>query len=174
LLPQSRGGSISTLPLAWGSPPPGSGELEKAAAALRQLAGELAQLERDHGRRITLCLEPEPGCVIQFSADLVRFFEDYLLRGAEEAAIRRHLCVCHDICHAAVMFEDQAEVLRRYRAAGIVVGKMQVSSAVALPLDRTAPPDRAAALRQLGAFAEDRYLHQTMVRTAADAPPVFH
>src|SRR5262249_50208453 len=121
-----------------------------------------------------LCLEPEPGCVIQYSADVVRFFEEHLLRGAEEAAVRRHLCVCHDICHAVVMFEDQAEVLGRYRAAGIAGGKVQVSSAVALPLDRTAPPDRAAALWQLGGFAEDRYLHQTMVRTAADAPPVFH
>jgi hypothetical protein len=174
LLPPGRAGSISTLPLAWGSPPPAADELAKAAAALRQVAGELARLEKEKGRLITLCLEPEPGCVIQYSADLVRFFEEYLLRGTDEAVVRRHLCVCHDVCHAAVMFEDQAEVLRRYRAAGIVVGKAQVSSAVALPLDRIAPQDRATALRQLGEFAEDRYLHQTMVRTAPEAAPIFY
>jgi hypothetical protein len=112
--------------------------------------------------------------LLQRSTDIVRFFEDHLLRGPDEAAVRRHLAVCHDVCHAAVMFEEQAEVLQRYRAAGIGVGKVQVSSAVALDLTRLPPGERAAALHQLESFDEDRYLHQTMVRSRAGDEPVFH
>jgi sugar phosphate isomerase/epimerase len=174
LLPPGLDGSISTLPLAWGKPAAGAAELSAAAAVLRRLVGQLASLEKETGRRICLCLEPEPGCLLQRSTDVVRFFEDHLLRGADEAAVRRHLTVCHDICHAAVMFEEQAEVLQRYRAAGIGVGKVQVSSAVALDLTRLAPGNHAAALRQLEGFAEDRYLHQTMVRSRTGTEPVFH
>src|SRR5581483_5990677 len=92
------------------------------------------------------------------------FFQEYLLGGKDEAPVRRYLRVCHDVCHAAVMFEPQAEVLGAYHAAGIEVGKVQVSAAVRLPLDALAPEERRAAVAQLAAFAEDRYLHQTVVR----------
>lgn len=174
LLPAGRAGSLSTLPVAWGQPYPSSGELAAAGVALRQVAGRLARLERETGRLISLCLEPEPGCVLQRGPDVVRFFEDHLLGGADEAAVRRHLRVCHDICHQVVMFEGQAEVLGRYRAAGIGVGKVQVSSAVVLALDRTPPKDRAAALDQLAGFNEERYLHQTVSRAAAGSRPIFY
>jgi hypothetical protein len=173
LLPAGMEGSISTLPLVWGRPAPVSEQLEQAAAALRVLADELAALEKERGRRIAICLEPEPGCVLERSRDVVRFFEKYLLRGGNEAAIRRHICVCHDICHAVVMFEEQADVLRCYRAAGIGIGKIQVSSGVMLAGAALTASERAAALRQLGGFAEDRYLHQTVV-SRASAAPVFY
>jgi len=174
LLPAGLEGSISTLPVAWGDPAPSPAQMHRAAEALRTLARELARLDQERGRLIYLCLEPEPGCVIQRSTDLVRFFEDYLLPGQDEGPLRRHLRVCHDICHAAVMFEEQAEVLQRYRTAGIGVGKIQVSSAVSLPLDQLAPQERQPALRQLAGFNENRYLHQTMVRASADVEPVFY
>jgi hypothetical protein len=170
LLPPGMEGTISTLPLAWGSPAPAAGELERMATALRQLAEELAQRERATGRLISLCLEPEPGCVLQRSEDVLRFFHEHLLPGHDETPLRRHLRICHDICHQVVMFEDQAEVLARYRAAGIKVGKVQVSSAVCL----AEGADAAQALAQLAAFAEDRYLHQTVTRAAPEAPPVFY
>lgn len=164
LLPPGMPGSISTLPLAWGEPQPTTEQLDRAAAHLRRIAEELSQLERDTGRFLCLCLEPEPGCVLQYSADMVRFFQEHLLHGGNEATVRRYLCVCHDVCHAAVMFEDQADVLRRYHAAGIAVGKVQISSAVRALFDELPMEDRAAALAQLAAFNEPRYLHQTMVR----------
>jgi hypothetical protein len=174
LLPPGVEGSISTLPLAWGRPGPEPAELRAAAAALRRVAADLDRLEGERGRLVSLCLEPEPGCALQRSADVVRFFEDHLLPGQDEAPLRRHLRVCHDVCHQVVMFEEQAEVLERYRAAGIGVGKVQVSAAVVLPLERTPPGERAAALAQLAEFNEERYLHQTVTRAAPDAPPVFH
>lgn len=173
LLPPGMPGSISTLPIAWGQPVLWPAQLRAAAAHLAGLAEELAGLERQSGRRITLCLEPEPGCFFQRSMDVVRFFEEYLLPGHDEAVIRRYLCVCHDVCHAAVMFEEQAEVLGRYRAAGIGVGKVQVSAAVCLPLRGKPLEERRAALEQLAGFNEDRYLHQTMVRLRPGSEPLF-
>lgn len=167
-------GSISTLPIAWGEPRPGKDLLNRAAEHLAQCADELARLEQKSGRFICLCLEPEPGCVLQRSEDIVDFFERHLLPGRDEKVLRRYLQVCHDVCHAAVMFEEQAEVLHRFHQAGIGVGKVQVSSAVALPLDRLPPEERGVALSQLAEFNEDRYLHQTNVRSRGDAAPVFY
>ena len=135
LLPPGMEGSISTLPLQWGHPEPTADELARSAANLAAVAEYLQRLEHQTGRLIYVCLEPEPGCVLQRSSDVVRFFEQFLLPGRNENTIRRHLRVCHDVCHAAVMFEDQAEAVGRYRAAGIGIGKVQVSSAVALCLD---------------------------------------
>ncbi|MBI1373424.1 MAG: TIM barrel protein [Phycisphaera sp.] len=168
ILPEGVEGSISTLPLSWGWPEPTPHQLEHAATHLRVLATQMARLEADTGRLLHVCIEPEPGCAIQTSDDIVRFFEDYLLKDGDEATTRRHVRVCHDVCHAAVMFEPQADVLRKFAAAGIGVGKVQVSSAVIVRFDAMAPDDRPAALDQLRGFAEDRYLHQTCVRKPGD------
>jgi len=174
LLPPGRPGTISTLPIAWGQPRPSSDVLRAAAQQLQQIATDLARLEADRGRRITLCLEPEPGCVLGESADVIPYFQDYLLRGGNEDHVRSSLQICHDVCHAAVMFEDQAEVISGYRAAGLQVGKVQVSAAVAVPFGQLEPALRPAALAQLAAFSEDRYLHQTLVKASADSAPVFY
>lgn len=173
LLPQGMEGSISTLPVQWGHPEPMADELARGAANLAAIAGCLEHLEQTTGRLIYVCLEPEPGCVLQRSSDVVQFFEQFLLAGRNEHSVRRHIRVCHDVCHAAVMFEDQAEAVGRYRAAGIGIGKVQVSSAVALSLDGLAAEDRPRAIAQLCEFDEPRYLHQTCVRAAEDATAEF-
>ncbi len=173
LLPSGMDGSISTLPLQWGNPRPPVEVLSHAADSLRVIVNRLWQLEQDQGRLIYLCLEPEPGCVLQRTRDVVEFFEQYLFRRGDEDRIRRYLRVCHDTCHAAVMFEDQSEAISRYANAGIRVGKVQVSSAVAVPMDKLQPDERAEAIGQLRQFAEDRYLHQTMVQPSPTDRPIF-
>ena len=173
LLAPGLEGSISTLPLAWGSPPPAGEQWSAFVDHLRQIAQRLEQLEQERGRLIYICLEPEPGCVLQRSDDMVRFFEEHLLGDGHEHRVRRYLRVCHDICHSSVMFEDQEQVLERYRAAGIQVGKVQVSSAIVLRLDEIAGQERAAAVDQLRSFTDQRYLHQTMVRRSEDEQPEF-
>jgi hypothetical protein len=129
------------------------------------------ELEERTGRLIYLCLEPEPGCVFSFADDAVHFFQWQLLDRDDDEIVRRHLRICHDVCHAAVMFEDQAEVLLKYRDAGIKVGKVQVSAALRMDLDQFEHPAgeaRSAAIGQLAGFAEDRYLHQTVVRAGGE------
>lgn len=148
--------SISTLPIGW----PGQDDvnvLHSAGANLRKLAKELAGIESDTGVRVVVAIEPEPGCMLDRCEDVVDFFSQQLT----EASHRKYLGVCHDICHSAVMFEDQAFALNQYAKAGIVVGKIQVSSAIDVPLGTMDAKEREQATTQLRGFAEDRYLHQT-------------
>jgi len=175
LLPPKMEGSISTLPIAWGTPCPGRDELEQAATQLRQAAQWMHQLEAESGRLVYLCLEPEPGCVFSFADDAVHFFQWQLFGGEDEEIVRRHIRLCHDICHAAVMFENQEEVLKKYAAAGILVGKIQVSAALRMELDLFEPPaakERAAAIGEISQFNEERYLHQTVVQR--DGEDIFY
>lgn len=169
LLPAGMEASISTVPIAWGSPTLSRQQLQLAVNFLRSIAADLHDHEKRTRRLMYLCLEPEPGCYLQVSDDVVRFFEDFLLPGGDEGQLRRHIRICHDVCHQAVMFEDQEEVLARYRAAGIRIGKIQVSAAVCVPLDENRD-HRADAVKQLATFVEDRYLHQTVCKTGTSAP----
>ncbi len=174
LLPVGKEGSISTLPIAWGNPQPDSDQLQLAAANLVHVAEQLARLEDASGRLIYLCLEPEPGCVLQSSDEVVQFFEQHLMPKNRPEDVSRYLRVCHDICHSAVMFEEQDETLTKYSAAGLRVGKVQVSSSVRVPFDQLDGEQRVSALDQLAAFAEDRYLHQTCVRAPDNGAARFY
>ncbi len=142
LLPERAEGSLSTVPVGW----PGTVDLELARLHLARAARALRELHDRTGHLIHLDLEPEPGCVLSTSSDLVAFWQDL---------DRDYLRVCHDVCHAAVMAEGQQEALERYRRAGIRVGKVQISSALLVPDSRLARP----ALERL---AQDRYLHQCL------------
>ncbi len=175
LLPAGLEGSISTLPIGWGQPQASDQDVAAMVEHLCHVAEVLAQLEAETGRCIYVCLEPEPGCVLTYGQDIVRLFEEQLLpHCANESHLRRHLRVCHDVCHSAVMFEPQADVLQTYAAAGIRVGKVQVSSAICLPFAEIPADERAQAVQQLQQFAEDRYLHQTTVRRNGSADHMFY
>jgi len=164
--PNTNEGSISTLPIGWGDiTSSDAAATDRAVEQLLQVVDRLAQVEQETGKLIHLDLEPEPGCLLQTSGDVVTLFQNHLDTRGDVQRNRRYLRVCHDICHAAVMFEDQAQALERYQAAGIRIGKVQISSAVAVPFDRMSSQDRLAALEQLRQLAEDRYLHQTVIQT---------
>lgn len=164
LLPAGLEGSISTLPIAWPTPLADPEHMQRAASQLLTVAEYLEKLEQRTGRLIYVCLEPEPGCLLDTTSDVVAFFQRYLLAPSSAERTRRYLRVCHDVCHAAVMFEDQSEVFQQYQAAGILVGKVQVSSAIVMRLDELPAEERLATLAELARFSEDRYLHQTCIR----------
>lgn len=166
--------SISTLPVGWPTDVPTDDDRRRAADALLHVATELEEIEHTTGSYLHLDLEPEPGCVLGTSVDLARFFADHLLGRGVDARVRRYLRVCHDICHAAVMFEDQAAMLATYDALGITIGKVQVSSAVRAPFDGATPPARAAMLDDLRAFAEPTYLHQTTILADGASTATLH
>lgn len=164
LVPEGEEVSVSTLPLGWGKGEASECDIDAAARSLRAIAGRLRRVEDETGRLIHIDLEPEPGCVLDTAADVVAFFEGRLLPGGDEQIVRRHIRVCHDVCHAAVMFEPQPVVIRAYADAGIRIGKVQVSSAIRAEFDAASAGNVRETLAGLAAFADDRYLHQTVVR----------
>ena len=168
LRPRGADASISTLPIGWPSNADPTADLALAAGRLLDVVEALRALRDRTDVRIHVDLEPEPGCLLQRSQDVARFAERFLwpaasLRGLAREAVAEHLGVCHDVCHAAVMGEEQAACVAAYRIAGLPVGKVQVSSALAVDLDGP-PGEVRARLAALRAFAEGRYLHQTMIR----------
>lgn len=164
--------TISTLPLGWPSIEKsklfcdGGDFLRQCAVNLKSLVEFLSELRREQGKHVMVCLEPEPGCVLDNCDDIVRFFSEYLLAGEDSAScdtVLDHLGICHDICHSAVMFEDQETAVAAYSDAGIRIGKVQVSAAVKADFRNGESAKRQR--EQLASFAEARYLHQTAVRS---------
>ena len=167
LLPLDAVSTISTLPLGWPSDGPPSREFfERCADNLAKCAAGLHQRLEHTGRRHLICIEPEPGCVLDCFGDVVEFFERYLF-SRPDLAIQKHIGICHDVCHSAVMFESQEESIEAYSSAGITVGKVQVSSAVEVNFDQIGPSETEDARKQLSTFVEPKYLHQTTVQDSA-------
>lgn len=165
LLNAGESGTISTLPLGWPAAHVSDDHRTQAAANLLDVAARLRELASETGRQIGLALEPEPGCLLQTSHDVVEFFDHFLRPAGERLGdtTLAHLGVCHDVCHAVVMREAQDEAIHRYVSAGIRVMKVQISSCVQVAFDQLERSQRRVALAELSAFAEDRYLHQTTV-----------
>lgn len=158
LLPESEPtGSISTLPIGWPDEVNSPHHLEEAGANLRRLATHLDSIRSRTGRNIVVAIEPEPGCILDTTDDVISWFDQYL----PDEIHRRHITICHDICHSAVMMESQADVLSRISEAGVSIGKVQVSSAIVGDWEQMSEQRCREAVDQLRAFAEDRYLHQT-------------
>ena len=173
LRPEGAEGSISTLPLGWRTAFASGTAWDEAAESLRRAAVLCQEAERQTGRLLHLDLEPEPGAALDRAEDVARLFETRL----RDDVFRRHLRVCHDICHGAVMFEPQRRALARYREAGVAVGKVQISSAPRADFRDGADP--APLVEGLESLAEGRYLHQTVVRARAqrfydDLPDALH
>lgn len=153
-------GTISTVPLGFG-PNWNEKKHQQALLALEQCMIELDKIYQHSGRQIRLCLEMEPGCVLESTDTLIPFFTTELVdhmasKNLDKRLIKRHLGVCFDVCHQAVMFEDSYQALQRIREAGIHIGKIQISSA----LELKDPGDIKARSALLG-FVEQKYLHQS-------------
>jgi sugar phosphate isomerase/epimerase len=138
LLPDGVDGTISTNPLSYAPWVDADG----IAACTRNV---LRVSEALRGTRIALAIEPEADGVLATVGDLIRWWPD----GLEQAT------VCFDACHAAVAYEEPEAALDALDAAGIKVGKAQLSAALIVP---------AEAHDQLRAFADPIYLHQVTER----------
>jgi hypothetical protein len=167
LLPPHVTGSISTLGGAFRRREHGPAVFRKLARGYLQTVERLARLEEERGKTIVLAVEPEPETTFETAQDVIDFFEDHLLprarsawRGVSparaEARLRRFFTVNFDTCHFSVLFEDPVESLRRLRRAGLAVGKVHVTNALAL----RHPHRSRAAYHDLLAMDEPRYFHQ--------------
>lgn len=173
LLPDGMAGSVSTVPgtfRAWAK-----GRIPAITDNLVRHVAHLVGLRQRTGRTIVLALEPEPRCFLETIAETAAYFDDVLYgeravallaelsrlsRRQSAEALRRHLGVCYDVCHAAVEFEDPQASLDLLRDRGIPVAKLQLSSAL-----KVAEVDRRTAAR-LAPFDEPVYLHQVVGRSA--------
>ncbi len=171
LLPDGIDGTVSTVPGTFR--PWASGRIDAITENLLRHAAHLVALRETTGRTISLTLEPEPCCLLETISETIAFFEDHLLsadaeirlasltglsRAASGDALRRHLGVCYDVCHAAVEFEDPDASIRAIRDAGIAIGKVQLSAALKIPrVTRETPA-------LLAPFDEPVYLHQVVAR----------
>ena len=142
------------------------------ARNLARCASAFAAIEQRTGVRCVLALEPEPDCLLETAGATAAFLERWLFEAGSGITVpadvlRRHLGVCVDLCHLAVVGEEPLAALRDLRARGIAVPKIQVSACLELR--------DGAELDRLLAFAEPRYLHQTAASNglrALDLPDV--
>jgi hypothetical protein len=162
--------SVSTVPGAFRANIRTDDDREAVARGFLRHAAHLVELRQRTGHTITLAIEPEPACQLETTAEVVDLLERWVLRPdaiADAAAetgvaltttdVRRHVGICLDTCHLAVAFEDPIAALARIQAAGILVHKVQVSSALSVA-EPSAPESQLALAR----FADDTYLHQVV------------
>jgi sugar phosphate isomerase/epimerase len=168
-------GSVSTAPGAFKARVGGPADVERMADMMLRHLATLHRIRERTGKVVSLALEPEPCCHLETVAETVAFFERHLFThaavkrlgeltgldaGRSEAFIRHHLGVCFDACHMAVEFEDVDAALGALRAAGIRIGKIQISAGLKVLLE----PRDTESLQALRPFAEGVYLHQVVER----------
>jgi sugar phosphate isomerase/epimerase len=177
ILPEGMPGSVSTAPGAFKTNVTSLETVANMADRFLRHAAHLVELERRTGRSIALAVEPEPSCFLETTTEAITFFEDHLFSRAAaerlseltdvapaeaESALRKHLGLCLDLCHAAVEYEEPAEVYAALRAAGLNVAKMQVSAGLRLA---TLGHNTRALLKP---FDDGVYLHQVIERRNGD------
>src|SRR5687768_9259432 len=174
LVPADIDGGVSTAPLSYKPWMVGAGEQdwETITTNIARIAETLARSQGAGGPLLHLDSEPEPDCLLENTTETIEFFERWLFqRGAGWLAarlgvstsaacdlIREHIRICFDCCHFAVEFEDAEVALERFRAAGIRIGRVQLSSALKVT--------RAPSAARLQPFVESTYLHQVVARRA--------
>jgi sugar phosphate isomerase/epimerase len=175
LLPDEPGldGSVSTVPATFRPIGQQSGAIEAIVENLLQHAAHLLRIHERTGRTISLALEPEPMCYLETIEEAASFFEARIFAPAAvrrfgeicrfdamaaEGALRRHLGLCYDVCHAAVEFEDAGRSLARLRRAGVEIFKLQLSAALKVPRVDSRTVDK------LRRFDDGVYLHQVVER----------
>lgn len=163
LLPEGRDGSLSTLPLGFKSHPHAAEFQSQCIENLIRVATAFDEIHDETGRCIRLAIEPEPFCVLETTPEALEFFARLYRRGEELGrgdVVRRHLGLCYDVCHQAVEFEDIGGSIAAIQKAGIRINKLHITCAV--HVDNPADEETR---RELAAFVEPRYLHQTLART---------
>ena len=181
LLPEGIDGGISTLPISYKPWLKNSDEIERtlhqSSLNLARAIAKIVRINQNTGKLLHIDLEPEPDGMLENTAEVIDFFQDWLLPIAgemlqqelsisqteAESWIRKHIRVCYDTCHFAVEYEEPEDIVSRFDDAGIKIGKIQLSSAI--KIDIPAQTDRRKLiLEQLWHFAESTYLHQVIAR----------
>lgn len=147
ILPPNTGGGISTSPLTyrpWHEDEALESVYTVCAKNLIQVLTSLIDLFLSTGIEIHVDIEPEPDGLLETSDEFVSFFKAYLIPIALKelkdkyqmsdedviASLKRHITVCFDVCHFAVVFEDVKKALANFQKEGIRIGRVQISAAL--------------------------------------------
>jgi hypothetical protein len=181
LLPEGIDGGISTSPISYRHWFTTEAEITKAVDIatknLLEVVVELAAIEKETGKFLHLDIEPEPDGILENSDEMIWLYTDWLLPigvpvlkrqlGISEAdatlLIKRHIQVCYDVCHFAIVYEDPAETFAKFSAQGIQIGKIQISAALKILIPESVA-ERIEILQKLQPFVESTYLHQVVGR----------
>lgn len=182
LLPEHHQGGISTSPLSyrfWHNEGDNDWKTKRQICTqhILEVADHLYQKETETSFYMHLDIEPEPDGMIENAAEFISwyleellplgqayFHERYGLEPAKSIAlIKRYICLCYDVCHFALEYEDHALCMNQLSKAGIAIGKFQVSSALKVKLasDRQRRDEQKKKLQE---FDEPIYLHQVIAK----------
>jgi sugar phosphate isomerase/epimerase len=175
IIPKGSAASISTVPCSYKSWIKTETDITSMVTRLMDSVAYLAQLAELLNRHIHLGLEPEPDCYLETTDDVIQFFTGPIKKegapylafkmkiteNAANALIKRHLGICFDTCHLALQFEDLAESIKKISDAGILISKIQISSALCTNNSDTAR-------KELAAFCDPVYLHQVKAKTSGN------
>lgn len=181
LLPEGMEGGISTSPLSyrhWFSSEKKKNEaIDKSTDHLIEVVEELVKIHQETGKLLHIDIEPEPDGILENSDELISYFQNWLLpkwkvalaeklgvsTDEAEKLIKTHIQACYDVCHFAIVYENPAETFYKLEAAGIKIGKIQISAALKVMIPEPAV-ERFTLSKRLEEFAESTYLHQVVAR----------
>jgi len=181
LLPLGMEGGISTSPLSyrhWFSTSDLSEKAKQAATRnIILVAEELHRFKITNGILMHLDIEPEPDGMLETGEEFIIWYENMLIPMAKsiltcslkisdsdaEQCIREHICLCYDVCHFALGYEQHSEILELLDKKGIRTGKIQISAALKaeMPADINSRGPIAEAFSK---YNEPTYLHQVVAR----------
>ena len=158
--------SLSTIPgtyLPWGESIPSDQQMADQLGKWVQAAW---QHRNKGGRRMVLCIEPEPLCSWGSTPTMLQFWQTHRESIAVSAKLKPmqvsdFIACCWDTCHASVLFEDQASSIQALATSGLTPLKVQYSAA-----PRCATADNITGIAALCAMEEPRFCHQVGLRHA--------
>ncbi|MEO1429429.1 MAG: metabolite traffic protein EboE [Cyanobacteria bacterium J06633_8] len=184
LLPEDIEGSISTVPISYkpwfeGNQLSQAKAMSSATIHIAQVVAQMVRIRAATDKVLHLNLEPEPDGFIENAEEVIKYFHKYLLpiggiylakdlaipQAAAEVLLLEHVRVCYDTCHFAVEYENPASVFEKFQAAGIQIGKIQISAALKAEISKD-KSKRLLLKDRLEPFAESTYLHQVIARNA--------
>lgn len=179
LLPYDMDGGVSTSPLSYRLWFASTDDLLKAKEAatnhILDIVENLADIYKATGKVLHLDIEPEPDGILETGNEFIHWFKnDLLVAGVKrltakysfsekeaENVVKQHICLCYDVCHFAIGYEQHEQMIQQLSEEGIRIGKIQVSAA----LKASMPEDVSSRIKIKDAFAkfnEATYLHQVI------------
>ncbi|MCW3113906.1 MAG: xylose isomerase [Segetibacter sp.] len=181
LLPENIDGGVSTSPLSYRYWFPSDDSLglakEISTNHILDVAEHLIDIFNSTGKTLHLDIEPEPDGILESGKEFLEWYQNYLLNAGvkrisskyavshdqAEKMIKKHICLCYDVCHFAIGYEPHAEVIKQLAAERIQVGKIQISAALKAPMTEDIDT-RSKVKEAFAGFNETTYLHQVIAR----------